>query len=283
MKALKEVPSDPVPLNDYLPPHLNLLDKNTTTVPALFLYLLSMFSKAIINAFVGECAVNVKAAEPIGTMVAQVFALPEFQFPRNVPSPNSGAHYKAFGGTVPTPPMKPDSVSLITILMCKFHAAAPPLFGISGSEQTSAGRLRIGWRTGFRDGDAKKSFVSEQEQYDRLVGLGAGYAAIALRNFSKTKLTNPYPPSNFWASMAYIVDTEPANVQSSHLILLKNMLENSLDRFILFFGATGIAALRKAVVEFPSTLPAELVRKPAAQSLVLLAETWKKERHLHLD
>lgn len=262
-------------MNDYLPPGLSLLDKNTTTVPSLVLYLLSMFSKAVMNAFVGECAVNPKAAEPIGTLAAQIFSMPELQFQRNVPSINSGIHYEAFGGSVPTPPMKPSSCSLIAVLMCKFHAAAPPLFGIFGSESTSAGKLRLGWRTEHVS-DSKKAFVEEQKQYDRLTGLGVGYASIALRNFSKARLQNPWPPRHYWESLANIANTPPADVQTSHLILLKSMLENvARDRFVLFYGAAGIAALRQAVVAFPASLPRELQEKPAARALVLMAESWK--------
>lgn len=274
LRALKEIPSSPVMVNEYLPPGLSLLDKGQTTIPELLLYLLSMFSKAVMNAFVGECAVNTKAAEPIGTLAAQIFSMPELQFQRNVPSVNSGIHYEAFGGSTATPPMKPSSCSLIAVLMCKFHAAAPILFGISGSESTTAGKLRIGWRT-EPFSDDKKAFVEEQKQYDRLIGLGVGYASIALRNFARSRLINPWPPRHYWTSLASIANTPPAEVQTSHLILLKSMLENiARDRFVLFYGAAGIAALRQAVVSFPASLPREMQEKPAARALTLVAEGW---------
>lgn len=272
-----------MPLNDYLPPHLNLLDKNTTTIPSLLIYLVSVFSKAIINAFVFECAMNVNAAEPIGTLAAQAFSMPSLQFKRNVPSSNSGLHYEAFGGNVPTPPMKPESVSLVTILLAKYHATAPQLFGISGNEETSAGKLRSGWRKDTAVEGAQRSFVLESQQNDRLVGLGAGWAAIALRNFSKASLINPVPPSCFWESLAHIVDTEPQDVQQSQLILLKSILENSLDRFVLFFGATGIAALRHALIDFPAKLPPAVRERSTAKFLGAMADTWKKDLKFHLD
>lgn len=252
-------------MSDYLPPDLSLLDEGRTTVPSLVLYLLSVFSKAIINAFVGECAVNSKAAEPVGTLVAQIFSMPELQFARNVN------------------PHRPVTVSLISVLMCKFHASAPALFGIYGPESTAAGRLRIGWRLEKLSND-KKAFVGENKHYDRLTGLGVGYASIALRNFSKAKVQNPWPPVHYWSSLAHIVNTPPSEVQTSHLILLKSMLENNaIDRFLLFFGAAGIAALRQAVVEFPRSLPRELQEKPVSKALTLMVESWKKEKHFSLE
>ncbi|KIW31450.1 uncharacterized protein PV07_03099 [Cladophialophora immunda] len=273
-QALKDRPSPPVSVSEYLPTHLNLGDNGTTTIPSLALYLLSIFSKAVISGFVGECAVNPKAAEPIGTLVAQIFSMPELQFPRNVPSTAD-----------PSQLSKPTSVSLISILMSKFHATAPILFGIYGRESTAAGKHRLGWRLDriTDDPDSKKAFVNENKHYDRLTGLGVGYASIALRNFSKAKVSNPWPPVHYWASLAHIANTPPQEVQTSHLVLLKSMLENNaIERFVLFFGAAGIAALRQVAVDFPRTLPKELQEKPATKTLVLMVEGWKKEKHFSL-
>lgn len=274
LRALKELPSPPVAVSDFLPAHLNLRDNGATTIPSLLLYLLNIFSKAVMAAFVGECAVNPKAAEPIGTLVAQMFSLPALQFARH---PSSAANSSQTA----------ESQSLIPILMCKYHAAAPILFGISGSESTTAGKLRLGWR---RDnvGDAdegRRAFTTQQKQYERLTGLGVGYASIALRNFSRSAtLQNPLPPVYFWASLAHIANTPPQEVQTSHLILLKNILENNaIERFVLFFGAVGVAALRQAVVGFPRTLPREMQEKMEVKSLGAMVEKWKKEYHFSLS
>ena len=169
--------------------------------------------------------------------------------------------------------------------MCKYHATAPILFGVSGSEATSAGKLRLGWRLD-NVGDAaekKRAFATQNKHYDRLTGLGVGYASIALRNFSKVKLQNPWPPSHFWSSLAHIINTAPQEVQTSHLILLKNMLENNaIERFVLFFGAAGIAALRQAVVGFPKTLSREMQEKQVTKALQLMVDGWRKESHFSL-
>lgn len=272
MRALKELPSPPVPVSNFLPAHLDIGDNGTTMVPSLVIYLLSMFSKSLIEAFVGECAVNPKAAEPIGTLAAQVFSMPELQLDRSTSNTTAATGL-------------PSTQSLIPILMCKFHAAAPILFGISGSESTSAGRLRLGWRRDRIDDtdESKKAFVTQNKHYDRLTGLGVGYASIALRNFSKARYVNPWPPVHFWSSLAHIVNTAPQEVQTSHMIILKNMLENNAtERFILFFGAAGIAALRQAVVEFPKSLPEDIREKQVTKSIQLMVEGWKKENHFSL-
>jgi len=176
LRALRELPSTPVAVSDFLPAHLSLGDNGATTIPSLLLYLLSIFSKAVIAAFVGECAVSPRSAEPVGTLVVQIFSMPELQFARNATS-------------TANPPQPASSQSLIPILMCKFHATAPILFGISGSESTVAGKLRLGWRrdiVGDAD-DGQRAFASQNRHYDRLTGLGVGYASIALRNFSRRR------------------------------------------------------------------------------------------------
>lgn len=221
----------------------------------------------MVNGFVGECAVNSKAAEPIGTLVAQIFSMPELQFARNIPPGSDG----------------PGSVSLISILMCKIHATAPILFGVYGPETTKEGKLRLGWRLDSLSDD-RKAFVPESKHYDRLTGLGVGYASIALRNFSKAKVQNPWPPLHYWSSLAHIANTPPTAVQMSHLILLKSMLENNaVDRFVLFFGAAGIAALRQAAVLFPRSLPQSMQDAPVAKALALTVEAWQREKNFILS
>lgn len=250
-------------MNQFLPAHLNLNDNDATKLPALLYYMLSILCKAVINSFINNCLLDIKAAEPFGIMTVQIFALDQFQFKRNVPA-GSG---------------QPKTASLISILLSKYHATAPILFGIVGDEKTR--KARMGWRA-EPHGDSK-AYVPEQQQYDRLAGLGAGYAAISLRNFSKSGYNNPYPPVHFWKSLAHIVNLDPRQMQPSYLLLLKNMLENSLDRIVLFFGATGIAALRLALVELPRKLPSELANKAPAQSLNLLLERWGDQKKFHLD
>ncbi|RMZ75062.1 hypothetical protein DV738_g5669, partial [Chaetothyriales sp. CBS 135597] len=268
-RALKEIPSQPVPLNDYLPPHTGLGEASgsTATIPSLLLYIINIFSKALFEAFTGECSVNTAAADPLGTMAAQIFSAVELQYPRNV----------APSGSQPMPPSYPSSVSLISILIAKFHATAPILFGVYGNETTQQGRERLGWRK--QDGN----FVLPQVQYDRLIGIAAGYASISLRNFAKApNKINPYPPRHFWSSLAHILNTPSAQIQTSHVLLLKTLLDVGMDRFILFFGSHAIVVLRQAVIDLPKTLPTEIASKSEVKSLGLLQEKWKREKNFSL-
>ena len=268
-EATSTVPSPPVNLTPYIYVDSKLpATEVEIAIPSLLLYLLSMFTKAVIAAFTNECASTTKAAEPIGTLVAHIFAADDLQIQLNPNDPNS-------------------TTSLISVLICKLHATCPPLFGITGDESTSAGRQALGWRREFTNNNAsQKSHVQETTHYSRLVGLSVGFAAISLRNFAKTRRQNPYPPKNFWASLANIVNTPPSRIQNSHLIVLKNMIEVGVERFILFYGNVGVAALREALIVLPQKLQAQgkpkIMEGSAGRGLVLLVDILEKEKNFRL-
>lgn len=245
------IPSPPVDVRDYFavpPPECQTAEQSQC--PSLLVYTLNIFSKAIISQFGSESGISVKAAEPAGVLVAQIFATPDY-------------HFKGY--------------SLIDILLAKLHFACPVLWGVYGDEKTMQGRLRLGWRK--EDG----KFVSEGRQHERVSGLGAGFASIALRNFTKSRLKNPYPPYNFWECLANILNVPPADVQPTHLFVLKAMLENSVERFIQFFGSAAVAALRHALVVFPASLPPALQNTAASKAIVLLVDMLAREKNLRID
>jgi len=218
--------------------------------PSLLVYVLNIFSKAIIAQFGGESGISIKAAEPAGVLVAQIFAIPEHQF---------------------------NGHSLIDILLAKLHYSCPVLWGVYGDESTPGGRLRLGWRR--EDG----AFVSESRHHERVSGLGAGFASIALRNFAKSRLRNPFPPTNFWECLATILNVPPHDVQPTHLFVLKAMLENSVERFIQFYGSAAIAALRQALVKFPATLPPKLQDTASCKAITLLVDMLAREKNLRIE
>jgi nucleoporin GLE1 len=221
---------------------------NGEQLPSLFIYLLNIFAKAIISQFVDEAGVSPRAADPIGVAAVSIFARP----------PN------LWRGT-----------SMIDILIAKFRVVCPVLFGARGSEKTEEGRARLGWRKGEGGG-----WISEQQHITRMTGLGAGYAAISLRDFSKaTRLKNPYPPSKYWQTVASIISTPPSEVSSTQYTVLKALIENSEQRFMLFYGSAARAAIQLAVVDFPARAVETTV---AVSALKVLGDKLKKDTGLKL-
>jgi nucleoporin GLE1 len=219
---------------------------NGECIPSLFVYLLNIFSKMAISQFANECGANPRAADPIGVIVAHIFSDDRFKW---------------------------RGKSMIDILMAKYRHSCPALFGCKGSDKTAAGRSAIGWR---REGGG---WIPEQAHNDRMAGLGAGYAAISLRDFSKSKYSSPYTPAHYWKAFAAIVNTPPAQTSNTQFIVLKAMIDGHEARFLQFYGNAGLAALQVAVREFPQRAP----HNSGAQGLQVLGEILRKEKGLQLD
>ncbi|KAI0835269.1 GLE1-domain-containing protein [Hypoxylon sp. FL0890] len=219
---------------------------NEPQLPSLFIYLLNHFAKAVINQFINECGAQPKTADPIGVLAAMIF---------------SKDIYLWRGKT------------MIDILMAKLRVVCPVLFGYYGSDKTEQGRARLGWKKG------PTGWIPEQQHTDRMKGLGAGYAAISLRNFANSKFTNPWPPTKYWTAMAKIVNTPPADISDTQCIVLRSMIESSEEKFIHFYGNAAIAALRKALVDFPNKA-AE--KTPGVSGLQVLAQILKRDIGLEL-
>lgn len=219
-------------------PPEHIAKSESANAPALFIYLLNIFSKAIIAHLVSEAGVSPKYGEPIGVLTAHIFSNEAFIF---------------------------QGYPMIDILLAKFRVVCPVLWGFYGSEETSEGKAANGW---WRE-ESNGPFVDQQVHAERMTGLGAGYAAIALRNFGKSQRQNPYPCTHFWKSLANIINVPPSEVQSTHLLVLYTLLRYSGERVTMFFGDMGILILRKALIDFPASLkgksvstgPVELLRE----------------------
>ncbi|KAI9824965.1 MAG: hypothetical protein M1826_007217 [Phylliscum demangeonii] len=216
-------------------------------LPALLIYSMNIFAKAIIAQFVNEASVSPRSADPVGVIAAAMFAKNEFRW-----------------GTR----------SLIDILVAKFHVHCPILFGIYGHEPTDDGRKLLAWAREEKDGP----WVSERRHADRMTGLGAGFAAIGLRNFSKSAMQNPYPGVHYWHELHRIISLPPPEVTRTHYIVLRAMLENYEPRFIELFGSVAIAMLRAALVSFPAIA----LDLGAAGPLAVLPHALKSDRKLTL-
>lgn len=216
--------------------------------PGFLLYLLNHFAKSIIAQFVGEASNEGKIIDAIGVIGISIFADEEFKW---------------------------RGISLIDVLIAKFHAVCPVLWGIYGRENTQQGKQRLGWARAEPGGP----FVTTNVHNERMLGLGSGFASLTLRNFSKNKKVNPWPNTEFWRALAYIVNTPSADITSTHLIVLKSMLADHVEKFITIFGHVAVAALRTAVIDFPARAPAS----ESANMLKVVPDVWKKNLHLTLE
>ncbi|KAM0799743.1 GLE1-like protein-domain-containing protein [Usnea florida] len=215
--------------------------------PALLVYLLNIFAKAMIAQFINEAGVKPLIADNLGTVASHIFALDNFR-------------WKGF--------------SLIDILIAKFHVVCPVLFGILGDEQTLEGKKRLGWWREEDDG----AFVPEQRHFERMTGLGAGFAGISLKNYEKARAQNPYPDKHYWTSLAGIINVPPDQITQTHFVVLKAMIENFESKFLQFFGDAAMAALRLGLVELPRRSPPSV----AAKSLAGLVDVLKRDKKLVL-
>lgn len=219
---------------------------NDSVLPSLFLYLLNILSKAAISQFISEGGARPETADPVGICLAATFSDPDFLW---------------------------RGQAMIDILMAKFRVVCPVLFGYRGSEKTEQGRMRLGW---WKDGG---HWVPEQQHMDRMTGLGAGFAAVALRKFAASSKKNPYPPRHYWTAMARIVNTPPAEISDTQCVVLKSMVQNYEQKFIEFYGTAAIAALRTALVEFPARAPNKTA---AVHSVEVLAQLLRRDSGLVL-
>lgn len=226
----------------------NPLPSSDSKMPAVLLYLLNIFAKAIVAQFADEAGVSPRTADPIGIIGSHIFSLKDFQW---------------------------QSISLIDILIAKMHVVCPVLFGIYGDESTAEGKLRLSWMREDKGGP----YISEQRHNERMTGLGAGFASLALRNYEKSKLDNPYPSINYWQSLACITNVPSAEVTTTHCIVLKAMIENYEQRILEFFGDAGLAALKVSLIEFPKRATRQNV---AAKALSGLADILKRDKKLKL-
>ncbi|MCJ1308161.1 hypothetical protein MMC25_001813 [Agyrium rufum] len=226
--------------------------------PAILLFLLNIFAKAIVAQLTAESGVSLKTADPIGILASQVFGTDTFRW---------------------------NGSSLIDILLAKMHAACPVLFGVHGPESTTGGKKLLGWqsiKSISATGTPQISFISEGRHTDRMTGLGAGFAAIALRNYERSTKANPYPASHWWRALHDITTgTDPADATATHFMVLKAMIEGQEKRILELFGKQGLLAMRYALVIWPGLCRAMgTARSPAAKGVLLLPEVFGREKKI---
>lgn len=211
------LPTDPS-LYIIRPQNHNTLQSNSQGIAALLPYLLNIFAKSILRKHIVEARDADRFAEPAGIAAITIFASPDLRF----------------GGE-----------SFIDIILAKYHHSCPVLFGISGSEKTEQGRKRLGWAKNGEGG-----WVTEQDHFDRMTGLAAGFGALSLRDFSKARSPNPFPPHHYWISLAGILNTPTEKVMRTHCVVLKALVEIHVEKFVGFYGGAAVAVLKVVVGAF---------------------------------
>lgn len=227
-------------------PPEDIANSEDNKVPALLIYALNIFSKSLISSLITEASINPGHAEPVGIVAAQIFSMDAFVY--------KGHH-------------------MVDILWAKYRVVCPALWGFYGNEKTEAGRRALGW---WREAPGGP-FISEQVHMDRMTALGAGFAALTLRNFGKTPRKNPFPNHMFWHAMQRILMIPPSEIQETHVILLSAMLKSSAERIVGFFGHFGLALMRKAIVDLPNSVPRQSM---GVNQLKLLKDLYKREKNI---
>lgn len=251
LAGLKDVPSELLDPNQFLLKPRNApiegASHNEPQLPSLYLYLLNIMAKAAISQFISESGADTRTAEAIGQAVVKVYSENEF----------------IWRGT-----------SMIDMLIAKYRVVCPVLFGFYGNDRTEQGRGMVGWKK------ENGRWISEQYHMDRMTGLGAGFAALTLRDFSRVKRPNPWPPTVYWMSLAKIVNTPSEGMSETQCYVLKAMIANNEARFMAFYGNAAVAALRCALVDYPAR-----ASKPTSgtETLKVLAKSIFMKTGLNLD
>ncbi|BAE64091.1 unnamed protein product [Aspergillus oryzae] len=247
LEKAASIPEPSVDIRQFMafPPE-DIANSDDNKVPALLIYALNIFSKSLISSLITEASINPGHAEPVGIVAAQIFSTDAFIY--------KGHH-------------------MVDILWAKYRVVCPALWGFYGNEKTEAGRRALGW---WREAPGGP-FISEQVHMDRMTALGAGFAALTLRNFGKTPRKNPFPNHMFWLAMHKILMIPPSEIQETHVILLSAMLKSSAERIVGFFGHIGLALMRKAIVDLPSSVPRQSM---GVNQLKLLKDLYKREKNI---
>ncbi|KAI7338067.1 hypothetical protein KC315_g1961 [Hortaea werneckii] len=185
------------------------------------------FAKSAISQLIQEAGMETETADGVGVLLVTIFSVPNYRW---------------------------NGQSLIDVLWAKYHVVCPPLFGITGNQKTVAGRKRLGWWVDG-DGDTANAFISDELHYQRMRGLGAGFSALTLRDFSRSANPNPAPNRLWWESLARILNLPPGHPQLTHYVLVKALLADHIPRILQIFASAGKAVIRKATGEFPQKGP----------------------------
>ncbi|KAJ4296723.1 hypothetical protein N0V90_006771 [Kalmusia sp. IMI 367209] len=166
------------------------------------------------------------------------------------------------------------SVCMIDTLLAKLHRICPMLFGIRGDMQNN--RAGLGLDKFHINDDSDMNRYSQ-----RVMGIGAGFAAISFRKFGGKPPAIPL--SEYWRVVVLICNTPSDDLYPGHFLCLQGLLRDNVKRFLMNYGVHGRAVLRRAVYDLPNRIPKGRKGVAEAASLVkVLPDTWKAKEHISI-
>lgn len=122
-------------------------------IPIAYIWVVNELAKMAVRQVNQECTFKTDAADPIGVVIAAIFADPKYS---------------------------PGGKSLIDIFIARFLKRNPILLGAEGPDATDADRARLGWKkVASSEGDAATE--REDEYIGRIQSYTAGFVALAGR------------------------------------------------------------------------------------------------------
>lgn len=215
--------------------------------PALLLYAFCVFTKSLLKQFEAEAAGDDgRIIQEMGLIAASLLADQKYMW---------------------------NGIPMTDIVMAKYHNACPILFGLRATMSTPEGQARLGWKK-IHGEDPQ---VSVYHQY--MMGLGCGFAALSLRQFSGK--TPAVPMAEYWRALASICNTPSEYLYGGHFKVLQGLLRDYAKKFLLFYGAPARGILRKATVDLPARAPPRAV--DTANLVAVLKDGWLKNEKISLD
>ncbi|KAF2691112.1 hypothetical protein K458DRAFT_399035 [Lentithecium fluviatile CBS 122367] len=251
-KAL-QMPGPTIDIRPFIVSHPipQLANQADAQYPALLLYAWICFEKSLINQWNQEAAnEDHTIIQELGLIAASLYSDPRYQW----------------RGAVP----------LTDTLLAKLHRVCPMMFGINGNTTTKQGLIRLGL-------DKYGTADANQNSYLQMAtGVGAGYAALSLRQFSGK---NPaIPMAEYWRAVASICNTPSEALYPGHFMCLKGLLRDFAKKFVLFYGAPAKAVLRRATRSLPDRAPKERPGvKNAADIVRTMSDGWKLSNKIDID
>ncbi|KAL7276343.1 hypothetical protein RUND412_000684 [Rhizina undulata] len=179
-------------------------ESSNVQIPVAFIWMVNELAKMVVKQVESECAIKPENADPIGVAVISAFA------------DNS---------------LLINGKSFIDIIIARLLKRNPILRGEVGPEDTKQDRIRLGWIL-----DENGQWETEEEHINRLVGLTAGYTAIAGRDFGASKLMNPYPIFNLWHAVAALLSKPMDKLTNSHFFVMKTLVQVGAKKLVGVYG-----------------------------------------------